>query len=297
MNFILIIPCIVNQFQKIPTRWHCTVLYYFLSVALHVSGISHAHHQELINFHSNHPTEHKLAAYRYYINRMLSSPLTEEKRQAEWETIKTIARNNNYPIKFISRIKTQIQNKTPTPNTRDNNIKWATFTYHSSNVRKITNLFKQTNVNIAFRGANTIDNTRDPTALSRPTTTITVEFYKLTCMSCNKSYIRQTSRNLAQRHREHIRYIRINDPQSAFAQHILRNVHEYGTITGTMTLFKPIHKTSLLIPYEQFFIQSFHHEGNLIPEQGTGEHNPLFKLAFHTNITSHPLQNRSIYPP
>jgi hypothetical protein len=25
----------------------CTVLYYFLSVALHVSGISHAHHQEL----------------------------------------------------------------------------------------------------------------------------------------------------------------------------------------------------------------------------------------------------------
>jgi hypothetical protein len=47
INFMLIIPCIVNQFQNIPTRWHCTVLYYFLSVALHVSGISHAHHQEL----------------------------------------------------------------------------------------------------------------------------------------------------------------------------------------------------------------------------------------------------------
>jgi hypothetical protein len=25
----------------------CTVLYYFLSVALHVSGVTHAHHQEL----------------------------------------------------------------------------------------------------------------------------------------------------------------------------------------------------------------------------------------------------------
>jgi hypothetical protein len=33
--------------SKIPTRWHCTVVYYFLSVALHVSGISHAHHQEI----------------------------------------------------------------------------------------------------------------------------------------------------------------------------------------------------------------------------------------------------------
>jgi len=36
-----------------------------------------------INFLSNHPTEHKSAAYRYHINRMLSLPLTEERRQTE----------------------------------------------------------------------------------------------------------------------------------------------------------------------------------------------------------------------
>jgi hypothetical protein len=109
----------------------------------------------IINFHSNHPTEHKLAAYRYYINRMLSLPLTEDKRQTEWETIKTIAHNNNYPAKCITKLKTQMQNKTPTTNTNDNiSKKWATFTYHSPKIRKITNLFKQTNVNIAFRSAN-----------------------------------------------------------------------------------------------------------------------------------------------
>jgi hypothetical protein len=35
-------------FQKIPTRWHfLQYFYYFLWDALHVSGISHAHHQEL----------------------------------------------------------------------------------------------------------------------------------------------------------------------------------------------------------------------------------------------------------
>jgi hypothetical protein len=33
------------------------------------------------------------------------------------------------------------------------------------------------------------------------------------------------------------------------------------------------HKTSMLIPYEQQFIQTFHHNGNLITEQGTGEQN------------------------
>jgi len=57
------------------------------------------------------------------------------------------------------------------------------------------------------------------------------------------SYIGQTSRDLTQRYREHIRYIRNNDPQSAYTQHIPRNQHEYGTFTDTMTLHKPIHKT------------------------------------------------------
>jgi hypothetical protein len=32
-----------------------------------------------INFTSNHPTEHKLAAYRYQINRMIPLPLTPDK--------------------------------------------------------------------------------------------------------------------------------------------------------------------------------------------------------------------------
>jgi len=78
--------------------------------------------------------------------------------------------------------------------------------------------------------------------------------YKLTCSTCKMSYIGQTSRNLNQRYREHIRYIRSIDPQSAYAQHILQNLHECGSITDTMSLIKPIHKMSVLIPYEQLFI-------------------------------------------
>jgi len=57
-------------------------------------------------------------------------------------------------------------------------------------------------------------------------------------------------------------------------------------ITDTMSIPKPIHKTSMLIPYEQLFIQTFHHIGNLITEQGTGEQNPLFQLAIYTMLTS-----------
>jgi len=49
-----------------------------------------------------------------------------------------------------------------------------------------------------------------------------------------------------------------------------------------MSLLKPIHKPSMLIPYKQLLIQTFHHKGNLIPEQSQGEHNLLFQLAIDT---------------
>jgi hypothetical protein len=100
------------------------------------------------------------------------------------------------------------------------------------------------------------------------------------------SYIGQTSSDLTQRYREHIRYVRNNDPQSAYAQHTLMNQHEYCTITDTMTLLKPIHKTSLLIPYEQLFRQTYQCIGTLITEQNRVEQNPLFQLAIESGLTS-----------
>jgi len=77
-----------------------------------------------------------------------------------------------------------------------------------------------------------------------------------------------------------------------YAQHILRNQHECGTITDTMTLLKPIHKTSLLIPYEQLFIQTYQYNGTLITEQNRGEQNFLFQLAIDTSLTTQPFHNK-----
>jgi hypothetical protein len=42
----------------------------------------------------------------------------------------------------------------------------------------------------------------------------------------------------------------------------------------------------MLIPYEQLFIQTFHHNGNLSTEQGTGEQNPVIQLAIDIMLTS-----------
>jgi len=60
-----------------------------------------------------------------------------------------------------------------------------------------------------------------------------------------------------------------------------------------MSLLKPIHKTPMLIPYEQLLIQTSHQNGNLITEQNCGEHNPLFLLATHYSLTYSPAHNRT----
>jgi len=81
---------------------------------------------------------------------------------------------------------------------------------------------------------------------------------------------RQMSHNLKQRYQEHTRHIKHNEPQLAYALHVLNNKHKYGLINSTMTLLKHIDKTTLLLPYEQLYIQSYHHHKQLIPEQHTG---------------------------
>jgi len=54
-----------------------------------------------IHFTSNHPLEHKPAAYTFYINRMITLPITEQAKQQEWNTVLTIAENNGFPSLLI----------------------------------------------------------------------------------------------------------------------------------------------------------------------------------------------------
>jgi sugar diacid utilization regulator len=113
-----------------------------------------------INYTSNHPTEHKMAAYRYMVNRMLTLPLTTERRNNEWQKILRIVENNQYPLHLITRLRTWIQKKQQEPKTtekeKEKGKKWATFTHHSVKVRTITNLFKGTDIKIAYKTTNII---------------------------------------------------------------------------------------------------------------------------------------------
>jgi len=52
-----------------------------------------------------------------------------------------------------------------------------------------------------------------------------------------------------------------------------------------MTILKPLKDTTLLTPYEQYFIQTLHQEGQLITEQFAGGKKPLLQLAIDPTYT------------
>jgi hypothetical protein len=98
----------------------------------------------------------------------------------------------------------------------------------------------------------------------------------------------ETRSNIMSGYQKHIRYIKNNDPRSAYALHILNNRHEYGNIHDTMTLLKQINTPEILLPYEQMYMQSLYHNNELIQEQHPKEHNPMFKFLQCKDLTSQP---------
>ena len=226
---------------------------------------------------SNHPNEHKAAAFRYYIHRMQILPITSEAKHKEWNTILTIARSNGYPKHWLNKIRNKMTNKTQNsePKTQDNNKKWITFKYFSPIVRRISNLFKDTNLKIAFKPYNTIKqqltekkNSKNPSGI-----------YKLQRNTCKDVYVGLSGRDINTRYKEHIQYIRTNNPISAYATHILNNRHEYGTANNTVQILKKCDKGIRMNCWEAMFIQAYHQEGTLITEQQVNEHNPLLELG------------------
>jgi len=65
-----------------------------------------------INFLSNHPMEHRMAAYRHHIDRMHTLPLDKNKKWKEWQTIQRIGKSNNVPMQVLQKLNKRTQQKT-----------------------------------------------------------------------------------------------------------------------------------------------------------------------------------------
>jgi len=149
--------------------------------------------------------EHKIATYSHHITRINSLPLTLKQKQTEWTLIQLITQNSNFPQKLVQNLNLQIQHKKTNKdktNGKNKNKNWTTFTYYSPRIRKITNLFKHTNIGISSKSNNTQDLTEPKLASN---TQDKSGIYKLMCNTCQTLYIGQISRSLKQRYQKHVK--------------------------------------------------------------------------------------------
>ena len=199
----------------------------------------------------------------------------------EWQTILAIAKNNGYPIKTIDNLgkkllaRKQKQQQDQHQETTELRKKWVTFTHYSPLIRRITNLFKQTELKIAFKATNTIQQQiTEKQALSNPS-----RVYKLKCNTCNMVYVGQSGRAISTWYKEYIRYIKSNNSTSAYAAHILQNGHEFGTEKNTMQLIKACQKSLRMDCWEALYMYAYREQQVLIEEQQVNDTNAIFEMA------------------
>ena len=130
---------------------------------------------------------------------------------------------------------------------------------------------------LQFRATNTIPQQLTEKDINKNPSGI----YKLVCNICGNVYVGQSGRSINVRHKEHIKYIRTNNPLSA---HILRNSHEYGTIADALELLTICQKGTHMNCWEALYIQIFHRHKVLITEQQVNDTNPLYEPANITRI-------------
>ena len=173
----------------------------------------------------------------------MTLPLTEASKQSEWTTVLAIATNNGYATKTMNNVKKKLQIKQHKLLNRSHDTfitrkKWVIFTYHSPLIRRVTNLFKHTELNIAYKATNTIKQQIAGKQINNDPSGV----YKLKCNTCNRVYVGRSGRAITKRYKEHITYIKSNNPISAYATHILQNIHEFGPEKETMHLIKKMPK-------------------------------------------------------
>jgi hypothetical protein len=210
---------------------------------------------------------------------MITTPITHQAINREWHKILTMTQNNDFPKHIIHERKKKLMTKkarvTQIHSPQQHNKRWVTFTFYGPDVHKITNPFRKTGLKIAFHPTNTIFQQ----LTQKPKKNNPSGIYQLKCNSCNRAYVGQSGSAITVRHKEHLRYIRNNNPMSAYAMHILHNRHEFGPAEETLKLLKPSNKDTKMNCWEALYMNMHYKQDVLIPEQQVTDTNSLFDLA------------------
>jgi hypothetical protein len=209
----------------------------------------------IIPYNSCHPSEQKLAALRYFSNQLNSYHLEQDEKEREKLIIQNIAHNNSFPPHIINKLinKQPPQTMTTTTQTKNNNKKWATLTYFGKETYRISKIFKDTNIQIAFKTKSNLQH-----LLNQKTEKKNIHeqsgIYQLTCSNCKKTYTGQTGRDFEKRYKEHLQAYKYNPQNSKFAQHVTESGHRFGKKPNILKIKFIGKKGKYLDTMEKFYI-------------------------------------------
>lgn len=193
-----------------------------------------------IHENSNHPHTHKLAAYRFMVNRMLTLPLSRVSVNKETSTIKRIARQNGFNDDMIDRMirRYKLKLKKARYNVQDKkqDLFYTSFTYVNEDTYKLTNMLKRKyGITPAYATRNTIKNFIHNSNIENFNEFDRSGVYKLTCQqsNCGAEYVGQTGRAFKVRYNEHVKG-KIRNRPTAFSDHICDNNHGFTNIEQEM---------------------------------------------------------------
>ena len=227
---------------------------------------------------SCHPLEHKMAAVRYFVNRINTYGLSNNSKQAEIDTIKHILRNNSYEVSLLDKmIRKEGMRKPNQQQTPEHpKQKWARFTYVGSETRIIIKLFRHTQVKVAYTTNNNLNKLLRNNITNEENKYTRSGIYQLNCPTCSKKYIGQTGRSSQIRFREHKHEYKYMCHKSRFAQHLLEEGHSFDTMENIMEITQFARKGRMMDALEKFYIYDITRKGIQINDRLTIQRNPIF---------------------
>jgi hypothetical protein len=129
------------------------------------------------------------------------------------------------------------------------------------------NYKRNTTIKITFRTVNTIKHILNTPPKINKYNTTHWGIYKLTCLGCQNIIYQTNGRSLNIRYNEHIRSIKSNKEDSAFAIHLLNNRHQYGKMENIMDKIDHAKIGQIMNIEKDFYIHIYKNLNLLIEEQ------------------------------
>ena len=183
------------------------------------------HTDQILNYNSNHPTQHKISCIKTLFNRIDTHCSTEESKRDERKHLYSTFHKNGYPLDFVNKVLShRKQTNTDQPNQTRKRI---TLPYINTTSEMTARLLRPFNIDIAHKPTcklrSKFTNHKDKTNVTEKHNAI----YMFTCKNCPDKYIGQTSKKIQTRLTEHQNAINRHDHNSLPAKHADDNGHKF----------------------------------------------------------------------